>query len=385
MKKNKIFLLCVILNLLLLTGCWDRMSIDRRAFILGIGIDKFIFDEEKDEPSLNTHWTKYRVTFAIPNISKFTGEQGLSDEPKFVKVSTGPTFSNSYKGLGGRINKTPYFGHTKAIIFGKELLKDKVLLKEVMDNLQRNTEFSRSVPIVAIDGPADEAFMIIPDMHPMVSFYINQLFESNKSENLRFEEKNLGNLLQNFQEDKMAMIPKLTLGAKDIKIAGAAIIKDYELKGWLDERETRGALWVRKKNRRLEVSAPYKDFHVAYHVSNAKSKIKFHKEDEEIACNITIEAEGNLDEYILDTSILDNEEIKRVEGAVEKVVKDEILNSIRVLQEEYQADVISIGKELERQEPKEWEKVKDNWEEVFEKMPFSVDVHMNIRRVGQSK
>lgn len=369
----------------MLTGCWDSMSIDRRAFVLGLGIDKYIFDETKDEPSLNTHWTKYRIAFSIPNISKFAGEQGLTDEPKFVLVSTGPTFSNTYKGVGGRLNKVPYFGHVKSIVFGSELLKDKVLFKEVLDTLQRNSEFSRSIPIVAIDGAADEAIKAVPQSNPLLSIYINQLIESNKSETLQFKKKDLGELLQNFQEDKMTMIPKLTVGEKDIKIAGAAIIKDYELKGWLDERETRGALWIQKRNQRFEVSAPYEDFHVAYHVSNAKSKIKFGNKEDELSCHIDIQAEGNLDEFILDKSILSTKEIKKVEEAIAKVIKDEVLNSLKILQEKYQADVIGLGKELERQHPKEWLKVKDNWEEVFEHLPISVNVNIFIRRVGQSK
>nr|WP_279380842.1 Ger(x)C family spore germination protein [Defluviitalea raffinosedens] len=378
-------MLCMILNLALLTGCWDNMSIDRRAFVLGLGIDKFIFDEAKDDPSLNNDKTKYRVAFSFPNIAKFAGEQGLSDEPKFVMISSGPTFSNTYKGLGGRLNKSPYFGHIKSIIFGKELLKDKVLFKEVLDTLQRNSDFSRSIPIVAIDGLATEAIQIIPEGNPLVSIYINQLFESNKNETMRFQEKDLGELLQNFQEDKMAMIPKLSIGEKDIKIAGAAIIKDYELKGWLDEQQTRGALWLRKKNQRLEISAPYEDFHVAYHVSNAKSEMKFMNKDNELSCHITIQAEGNLDEFILDRNILNVEEIKKVEEAIEKSIKEEVENSLKTLQEKYQADVVGIGKELERQKPKEWEKVKDHWEEVFETLPISIDVQINIRRIGQSK
>jgi spore germination protein KC len=79
------------------------------------------------------------------------------------------------------------------------------------------------------------------------------------------------------------------------------------------------------------------------------------------------------------------EEIKKVEEAIEKSIKEEVENSLKTLQEKYQADVVGIGKELERQKPKEWEKVKDHWEEVFETLPISIDVQINIRRIGQSK
>jgi len=385
LKRNKIFILSTILIVTILTGCWDRMSIDRRAFVLAIGIDKFIFDEEKDDPNLNTHWTKFRVAFSIPNLPKLVGQQGVTEEPRYAKVSTGPTFSNTYKGLEGRINKTIYFGHTKAIVLGDELLKDKALFKEVLDIFLRNSEFSRSIPIVAIDGAAEDVVKVHPDMQPMIGMHITQLFENNQGETIRFEEKTLGELIKSLQEDKMAIIPQIHLGEKDIKIAGAAIIKDYELAGWLDDRQIKGILWIKKKNRRLEVSAPYKDFHVAYHVSSAKSKIRFNEDNGKLSCNIIIEAEGNLDEYILDESALDNKEIKKIEMAFEKVIKEEIRNSLRVLQEEYKADVIEIGKELERQDYKRWNKVKDNWEEEFQEMDFIIDIHVKIRRIGQAK
>ncbi len=361
------------------------MSIDRRAFIVAVGIDKFIFNELEDEPSLNKQINRYEMTFAIPNLQKVVGEQGLSDEPRFVKTSVGPTFINTYKNLEGRINKNAYFGHTKAILLGKELLKDKTLLKETLDILQRNNQFSRSIPVVSVDGTAKEALMANADMQPLIGIYISELFENNEGVNTRFEQRTLGDLLKDFKEDKGAIIPKLSIGEKDIKIAGAALVKDYELKGWLDEYEVRGMLWIKKNNQRLEVSIPYKHFYIAYHVSNSKSKITFYKEEEDIVCRVLVEAEGRLEEYILDENILDNKEIEKVEDAIEKSIKEEIENSIHILQKQYNTDVINIGKELERQDPKQWELVKDNWDEVFEKMKFDINVSINIRRIGQIK
>lgn len=350
-----------------------------------MGIDKFVFDEEKDNPKLNNDLSRYRIAFSIPNLPKFVGQQGVSDEPKYTRVSVGTTITNAYKSLESRINKSIYFGHTKSLLFGEELLKDKVLLKQTMDVLQRNSDFGKSIPVVAVEGSVVDALEVLPDTQPMVGIYIMELFENNKEQRSFIEEKELGNLLQDFEENKTGLIPRLIVGEKDLKLEGAAIIKDYELQGWLDEKYLKGILWILKKSYRLEISVPYHDYYIAYDVSDSETKIEFSGDSQDLSCKISIETEGSIDEYILDEEMFQAEEIRNLEKAVEKEIEKEVLDSIEILQKKYKTDVIEIGKRLERQKPEIWKEIKDNWDEVFENMDFTVDVKVYARRVGQTK
>ncbi|NLM48996.1 MAG: Ger(x)C family spore germination protein [Epulopiscium sp.] len=382
--KNKLLIIFLVISLFL-TGCWDNININRRAFVISMGIDKFVFDEEKDDPKLNNDLSRYRIAFSIPNLPKFVGQQGVSDEPKYTRVSVGTTITNAYKSLESRINKSIYFGHTKSLLFGEELLKDKVLLKQTMDVLQRNSDFGKSIPVVAVEGSVVDALEVLPDTQPMVGIYIMELFENNKERRSFIEEKELGNLLQDFEENKTGLIPRLIVGEKDLKLEGAAIIKDYELQGWLDEKYLKGILWLLKKSYRLEISVPYHDYYIAYDVSDSETKIEFSGDSQDLSCKISIETEGSIDEYILDEEMFQAEEIRNLEKAVEKEIEKEVLDSIEILQKKYKTDVIEIGKRLERQKPEIWKEIKDNWDEVFENMDFTVDVKVYARRVGQIK
>jgi len=382
--KNKLLIIFLVISLFL-TGCWDNININRRAFVISMGIDKFVFDEEKDDPKLNNDLSRYRIAFSIPNLPKFVGQQGVSDEPKYTRVSVGTTITNAYKSLESRINKSIYFGHTKSLLFGEELLKDKVLLKQTMDALQRNSDFGKSIPVVAVEGSVVDALEVLPDTQPMVGIYIMELFENNKERRSFIEEKELGNLLQDFEENKTGLIPRLIVGEKDLKLEGAAIIKDYELQGWLDEKYLKGILWLLKKSYRLEISVPYHDYYIAYDVSDSETKIEFSGDSQDLSCKISIETEGSIDEYILDEEMFQAEEIRNLEKAVEKEIEKEVLDSIEILQKKYKTDVIEIGKRLERQKPEIWKEIKDNWDEVFENMDFTVDVKVYARRVGQTK
>jgi len=382
--KNKLLIIFLVISLFL-TGCWDNININRRAFVISMGIDKFVFDEEKDDPKLNNDLSRYRIAFSIPNLPKFVGQQGVSDEPKYTRVSVGTTITNAYKSLESRINKSIYFGHTKSLLFGEELLKDKVLLKQTMDVLQRNSDFGKSIPVVAVEGSVVDALEVLPDTQPMVGIYIMELFENNKERRSFIEEKELGNLLQDFEENKTGLIPRLIVGEKDLKLEGAAIIKDYELQGWLDEKYLKGILWLLKKSYRLEISVPYHDYYIAYDVSDSETKIEFSGDSQDLSCKISIETEGSIDEYILDEEMFQAEEIRNLEKAVEKEIEKEVLDSIEILQKKYKTDVIEIDKRLERQKPEIWKEIKDNWDEVFENMDFTVDVKVYARRVGQTK
>ena len=152
----------------------------------------------------------------------------------------------------------------------------------------------------------------------MVGIYIMELFDNNRENGGFFDEKSLGDLLQNFEEDKTGLIPRLSVGEKDLKIEGAAVIKDYELQGWLDERQLKGLLWILKKDYRLEISAPYDDYYIAYNVSESNTKIEFLGDNEEIICKVLVEVEGNIDEFILDENIFELETIRKLEKVIKR-------------------------------------------------------------------
>lgn len=71
-----------------------------------------------------------------------------------------------------------------------------------------------------------------------------------------------------------------------------------------------------------------------------------------------------------------------IEEKFAKSFKNEIDNTIRILQEEYQLDIFGFGEHMERQAYDDFKKVKDHWNEEFSRAEINVDVIVKLRRAG---
>ena len=57
-------------------------------------------------------------------------------------------------------------------------------------------------------------------------------------------------------------------------------------------------------------------------------------------------------------------------------------HSLKKIQKEYEVDVAGFGNRLRIKYPKEWEKVKKDWDKVFSKTPIKYNVKLTIEDYG---
>ena len=84
-QKYTIFILTIVISILL-TGCWDKVEINNRGFVIGLGIDK-LKEEEKGEQS-----DRIKVSFKVPNVALLGTKQTPTEEPSFYWEAEGETF-----------------------------------------------------------------------------------------------------------------------------------------------------------------------------------------------------------------------------------------------------------------------------------------------------
>ncbi|HQQ45710.1 MAG TPA: hypothetical protein PLT24_12615, partial [Bacillota bacterium] len=122
--KAAAILLCV----LLLTGCWDKIEIEDRLFVLSIGVDSVELAEKKASKD------KYTLSFVSPVVDQIKEGPG----PAFRTYKTvDNSIIMSLSQLLERFSKKQFFGHTRNIFFGEDVLKDEKLLKEILDGISR--------------------------------------------------------------------------------------------------------------------------------------------------------------------------------------------------------------------------------------------------------
>lgn len=98
----------------------------------------------------------------------------------------------------------------------------------------------------------------------------------------------------------------------------------------------------------------------------------------EIKVNIV----ANLGEVSCDIDLTKEKTIEMPQKEYEKVVKKEIQETIKVVQQKYQSDIFGFGVAIYKSNPQQWKKVKANWDEIFAELPVSVEVKVQISHFG---
>lgn len=383
-----------------LTGCWDKVELEDRGLVLSLGIDKYSgnITEENAEPLI------YTVSMDIPNISDNNKEsqenqgnqesqenQEISDSSETqtkdsIKSSTGQTIYSAMKLVDSYTSQRLYYGHTKAVIFGSEILENENYLKEVIDALERNQEISRKLIVLSTKGKAKDILNFIPE-EKGAGIFINDFYKNNMDNTSFTFRQDLESIIQDLLSTGDTVIPEIEIENNSVKISGLAVIKDYKLIGWLDENMTKSFLWFNKtKNIGGEVSVVFEEGFVPLKITNNKVKITLEQEDDIIITNIDIDIEGNIGEYMLSQSIMmDTDKYKILQQEYVNKIKKEVLEFIYILQNDLKADIIGL-KEICR---KNYNNIYKNFNleenNIYNNVLFNVNVEVKIRGSGNIK
>lgn len=374
LKITKLLVITIII-MLLFTGCWDKLEIDERAFIMSAGIDKSI-DEEKFGP--------YTATYEYVNLNSIG--KNATGKPRFIITSTGDNLSQITRQILTRTNKAIFLGHTKAIIIGENLAKDSAKFKAILDSIERDPNVGRKIIILISKGMAKDVINIEAKEQPLLGRYISNIEERGDISG-RFYSAPVAEILPSLHENETALIGRIMAIGDEIKLSGSAVISNFKFVGWLEEEETTDVLFLRDsiKSDEISVVKQKEGYEVSYIINNAKTKKDLNiTEDGEIQVKIDIETEGYIDQYSLETEVdlLKSEEIVKLEKEISTELKKRISKVTKKLQNEFGADVIEIDQLIHRENPELWKEIENDWDEKFKDVKFEVNVKCIIRRIG---
>lgn len=175
--KGMSITLVLLLTSLTLTGCWDKVEIENRSFVVAMAIDKGEEDEKEDET--------FVVSLNMPLIEKDNEE---SDKKVYVKTAKGKTLSDALKNLDEKTNKNLYYNQCKLIIISDKVLNDKQMLTNTIETLNNKREVDRRINIVASSGSALDILNITPPEEPLSGLYISGICNRKNKTSIEFEE-----------------------------------------------------------------------------------------------------------------------------------------------------------------------------------------------------
>ncbi|MGK0465545.1 Ger(x)C family spore germination protein [Clostridium sp.] len=383
-------ILPVVLSCILLVGCWDKIEIDRLNFISTIAIDtgEDIDKEEElkkinpEEPFAEGKINKINVTYGFPDMSMLGPDKGGSAQEKFINTQ-GYSMEDTASEAMAKSSRDIYMGHVKLLILSSNILEYKETIKEIVDYFQRNPDISRMMDIVVAEGIAEDYVKFKPIIEKSAQNYISGLM-ANSKKNSRIMSIDLNEFLILLSENGNVLLPRINLDKEknELILTGAAIIKDYELKGYFNPLELMDIqLLSGKFNAGKKVI--YMDGHpVDYLIDGCKRILTVEEEGDKLVINVDLNFEGQLGGYYVGKKTLQKDELEKLQGIFNKSISVECKKIMEISKTEFEIDPFGIREHIEKFKPSLWNKIEGGWDEKYKNATVNVTVDTKIRRVG---
>jgi len=163
--KKLLLVLVVLLNHLLLAGCWDRTEINDVALVTGLGID------QKNENTM-----ELTAEMHIPKAFG-GGNGGSSGGPQtFLRSGEGNTIADAISDLQKKIPRKVFWGQTKVIVFGEKHAKKGIRVS--LDFLTRHPQPRLRAHMFVAQGKAKDILALHPPLERSPSEVLRELAKS---------------------------------------------------------------------------------------------------------------------------------------------------------------------------------------------------------------
>jgi spore germination protein KC len=377
-RAAKIVFACV--HLILLSGCWDRTEVNDLALIVGLGIDQ-------------TKNGKIRLTveIVVPKSvgggGQMMGGGGAGGGETIIKSGTGVTVADAISNLQEKLSRRVFWGHTKVIVFGEKAAKAGI--RQHLDFLSRNPEARLRSNVLVSKGTAKSVLELVPPIEQSSSEVLRELSESQLL--LRVTVKDVLQMLSG--DTGAAALPMVKIkppekGKQEQQtvafIQRTAIFKKDKMIGDIDDQLTRGVLWLRNeiKEANITITPKGEKGNITATLIRAHTELipKYEKGKWKMIVKATAEDDIILNGTKLD--LLNPKYTKMIEKELENEMNKRIRNTLKKVQKEMKADIFGFADIFHRKYPREWNRVKNRWEEIFPTVEVVVKTKAYVRRPG---
>ncbi|MCP1307873.1 Ger(x)C family spore germination protein [Paenibacillus tyrfis] len=400
MLKTPVSVLFTLVLLVLTAGCWDRVEIDERGFVIGVAIDVPRTSHKPEQRKAGVEKklrgkARYAVTyqFVVPGKLQSAGgsKSSASGQAYLNLTSEGEALFDIDKQLAGRASRFPYYEHLKVIAISDKVAGNDHEFARVLDFFLRESEMRRSAKVFVTAGEARNILNVEPSNEKLPVMYINSVSENSVKNASILPETKLGDIHEQLLSQRSFVVQRM-MSAEDrheVKLEGAAVIRgeNSQMAGVLGPEDTEGLNLLTGKFRTGNVKAEVKNKLVVCDLTMKKRTVAADVSDpQHIRFTIRIEAEGAIGEsYARSLDLFKRKSVDMVEKAAEREIVRMTKATVHKLQRDFQADVIGLGANLQQNHYKVWKQIGDHWEKgqrYFTQCEIQVEPRVIIRRTG---
>lgn len=377
-----------------LAGCWDRVEINKRGFVVGVALDMAHHEGDARE---KTHYPgpllKGTFQFIVPAGLKASAggaspTSGVGGRGYFNIGVEESNMSALTAMLSSRTSRSPYYEHLKLIIISKEIARDDSMFADVLDYFLRGKEMRRDMHVLIAENKASDVLNVKPlnENYPMA--YIESTITNVTQTNYMLHASRLGDVHENLLGKNSFTIQNVRLDEGAIILTGAALFDgaDHRMIGTLNGETTQGLNFLTDQVKGGIVETTYNDNSIAFDIIRASRKINLKGNDNgKLKFAVSIACEGV---YVKSAEQVDLYDSKTLQ-AIQKRFESEIVRvanlTLQSLQHKYKRDAIGLGVYLYQDHYRAWKKIEADWEQgrqLFAEADIEVTANVSIRRIG---
>lgn len=360
--------LCVI-ALLTLTACMpENTEIKYRLVIEGIGVD---YNEEKNV---------YEVSVQV-----LETENEEKSQSKTYTVK-GETIAKAITTLTESTGKYPLYSQNRLIILGSSVRGDRMI--KALNFFVREYTSRPDVYVVTSTGKASEVLNVKATGESTAKLIESEVEQSHNTsvciDTKLFEAVNLS-----LEENSTFFIPLTEItneytSEKTVKVTGSSVFSKDGKGIFLSDTETFYTLLALDKAKKGTFTSKAEDTRAALEIMNTDTKIKVSEKDGKPVFDIKIRMTVDITEYeSSEFTDLDADAVKKIEKQASSHIKSGVEETVRRIVKEEKCDILRLGRRFYRKFPDEYDKIKDNWQNLLPEMQINISADVKVGRIGQ--
>ncbi|WLR51949.1 Ger(x)C family spore germination protein [Bacillus tianshenii] len=367
--------LSIFLCLLLLTGCWDRIEVNDLAVVVGVGIDR-----------VDNEHLKLTLLLINPGTSQSKQVQSGADGGSFsttVVSGVGTSIGDAIPQIQEKLSREIFWGHHRIAIIGKKAAEYGV--REEIDFFARHPVTRLRSQVFISEGTAEEMLRTPPILERSVAEVLREIAKLKLGIDLTVKE------FLEMLEDKSqeAVVPLVVLDQEEeetmVMAKGSALLKNGKLIGMIDDKVTRGVLWLRDEIDLAYVTVQPKgtDGYVSMLQIFSRTKFEPHIENGKWSITVRIETKNDIIQNGTPLKVSSEKVYKQLEKEVEREIKHYTQLALEEARKHH-ADIFDFSEHFHQKYPDRWHNIekKNGWEEKFNEIEVKVHVNANITRTG---
>ncbi|KZL91656.1 Ger(x)C family spore germination protein [Clostridium magnum] len=384
-KKILLIFIALTFTFLPLTGCWDRKELNEIGIVIAMGIDK---ENENG---------KYVVTSQVINPSPPANTQSKNSPTELVTAS-GDSLFEAVRNNAKKFDRLSYFAHVRILVVSDKVAQEGI--KDVIDFLIRAHQLRNNIWfMVSQNKEAREVLAINCGIEDIQAYHLEGIIKGKKLNTeisssilLDIVKKIQGNGINPTTEAFKVVDEKSepewqgnAAVKKCVRLSDTAVFNKDKLVGYLNNVETRGFNMIMGNTKSTAIRVPSnknENEYISIDVRKVKSHIKPQVLDEKISFIVTVKVQGNIFEVPDNTNVSELEEFYKVNDKFKKATEHDVNKTLVKIQKELKSDILGFGSSLYTSYPKEWKKVKEQWDKDFVNVPYTVKVETHLNRTG---